>query len=99
MAKKRSAKKSAKKRSSKKRSSAKKTSAAKGRKKGKLTPAGRKRIAAASRARWRARKGAGTPGKKTKGKKGHIPLKVLETNHKRLGALIETRKKSPGSWS
>lgn len=62
-------------------------------KKGKLTPAGRKRIAAASRARWRARKGAGK-----QGKGNHIPLHVLETNHKNLGRLIENRKGKAG-WA
>ena len=65
-----------------------------GRKKGKLTPAGRKRIAAASRARWRARKGAGKPGKGN-----HIPLHVLEKNHRNLGNMIELRKKSKASWA
>jgi len=91
MAKKKSAKKSAKK--SGKRSKAKKPAASR-KKRGKLTPAGRKRIAAASRARWRARKGAGKPGKGN-----HIPLHVLEKNHKNLGNMIEVRKKSRGSWA
>lgn len=72
----------------------KKKAAAARKKRGKLTPAGRKRIAAASRARWRARKGAGKPGKGN-----HIPLNVLEKNHKNLGNLIEMRKKSRASWA
>jgi hypothetical protein len=77
------------------RSKAKRAAASKPRKKkGKLTPAGRKRIAAASRARWKARKGAGKPGKGN-----HIPLHVLEKNHKNLGLMIETRKKSKASWA
>ena len=71
-----------------------KKAAASRKKRGKLTPAGRKRIVAASRARWRARKGAGKPGKGN-----HIPLGVLEKNHANLGRLIEVRKKSRGSWA
>jgi hypothetical protein len=63
-------------------------------KRGKLTPAGRKRIANASRARWRDRKGAGRPGKGN-----HIPLKVLEKNHANLGRIIEVRKKSSADWT
>lgn len=72
----------------------KKAAAASRKKRGKLTPAGRKRIASASRARWRARKGAGKPGKGN-----HIPLKVLEKNHANLGKLIELRQKSRASWT
>jgi hypothetical protein len=79
----------------KKTSAAKKMTAAKkrstGKRKGKLTAKGRAKIAAASRARWRARKGAGT-------KKSHIPLKVLKKNHASLGALISRREKS-GGWA
>jgi len=62
----------------------------------KLSATARKKIGAASRKRWRERKGAGRPGKTGK---GHIPLAVLKKNHKNLGNLIAVREKSPASWA
>lgn len=93
-AKKRSSAKKGTKKGAKRSKARKPKKAAASRKRGKLTPAGRKRIASASRARWRARKGAGKPGKGN-----HIPLKVLEKNHANLGRLIELRSKSRASWA
>lgn len=57
-----------------------------------LSAATKKKIGSKSRAHWRSITGKGTP-------KSHIPLAQLKKNHKRLGATIAIREKSPKQWA